>query len=197
MASISDLSNPWRDILLGTPASFRGVTFHVERGNRISGRRIVVHEYPKRNEPYSEDMGRHARRFSFTGYLIYHPNNDYVADREDLRVALEDDGPGSLVHPVFCQGGMMAVVERYTMEESNDKGGYTQFEMSFVEAGSPGNVSNSENTAATSNNQASKSGESMANSMNNVASSYDESGFVNAYGSSSSYDEAGFESAFK
>ena len=67
MAAIKDLHNPWRDAML--PATFRGVEFHVELDTRASGRRTVVHEYPKRDLPYSEDMGRAAIRFSFTGYL--------------------------------------------------------------------------------------------------------------------------------
>jgi prophage DNA circulation protein len=66
VTAISDFHNPWRDMLM-QQASFRGVVFHVETGARLSGRRTVVHEYPKRNDPYAEDMGRAARRFHFQG----------------------------------------------------------------------------------------------------------------------------------
>ena len=68
MGSIRDIRNVWRDNLV--PASFRGAVFHVETSGRRSGRRTVVHEYPKRNIPYSEDMGRSAVKWSFTAYLI-------------------------------------------------------------------------------------------------------------------------------
>ena len=82
MGQISDITNPWRTLLLSAPASFRGIAFHVESGTLSGGRRTVVHEYPKRNDPYAEDMGRHASRWSLTGYLIYKPSgpeNDYCA----------------------------------------------------------------------------------------------------------------------
>lgn len=140
MSQISEIRNPWRSILLSAPASFRQVIFHVEQGSRSSGRRDVLHEYPKRNEPYAEDMGRHARRFQISGYLIYRPSNplyEYTSQRQRLYEALEEDDAGMFVHPVFTPGGMLAMVERYTMTESRERGGYTQFEILFVEAGKP------------------------------------------------------------
>lgn len=138
MSQISDINNPWRNILLSSPASFRQIIFHVEQGGRSSGRRGVVHEYPKRNEPYAEDMGRHARRFQMSGYLIYRPSNplyEYTSQRQRLFGALEEDDSGILMHPVFCPGGMLVLCERYSMTESRERGGFTQFEMQFVEAG--------------------------------------------------------------
>jgi prophage DNA circulation protein len=99
-------------------------------------------------------MGRHARRFSFSGYLIYRPMRggepsgssvryNYVQQRVRLINALESDDAARLVHPVFAQpenGGMMVMCERYSMTESRERGGYTQFDMTFVEAGTPGNA---------------------------------------------------------
>jgi len=140
MSQISDIRNPWREILLSQPASFRGVIFHVETGGRSSGRRMVVHEYPKRNLPYAEDMGRQARRFGISGYLVYRPSNplyEYASQRTRLYDALEDDDAATLMHPVFAPGGMLAMCERFSMTESRERGGYTQFEMQFVEAGAP------------------------------------------------------------
>jgi prophage DNA circulation protein len=140
VSQISDFKNPWRNILLGEQASFRRVMFHVESGGRSSGRRTVVHEYPKRNDPYAEDMGRHARRFQFSGYLIYRPSNpiyEYTSQRKLLYEALEADDVGTLIHPVFSPGptGITAMCERFSMTESRERGGYTQFEMQFVEHG--------------------------------------------------------------
>jgi prophage DNA circulation protein len=153
MGQISDIRNPWRQLLLGQPAKFRDAQFHVESGNRSSGRRTVVHEYPKRNDPYAEDMGVHARRFSFTGYLIYRVNPppgqaQYTIQRQRLIKALEDDDLGTLIHPTLCPGGMQVMCERYSMQESRERGGYTQFDMAFVQSGSPGNSIVSVNTSA-------------------------------------------------
>src|SRR4029079_12965701 len=107
MSAITNIQNPWRQILM-QQASFRGVIFHVDTQARASGRRTVVHEYPKRNDPYSEDMGRHARRINLQGYLIYNPSNplyEYVSQRFALIRALEADDAGRLVHPVYAPGG--------------------------------------------------------------------------------------------
>ncbi len=159
---IRDVQNSWRS-LLTMQASFRTVIFHVETGARLSGRRTVLHEYPKKNLPYAEDMGRHAKRFHFSGYLIYRPNGsyDYVSQRLKLVRALEEDGPGQLVHPVFTNpegGPFWVMVERYTMVENRQRGGFTEFEMQFVEVGAPGNSVGSVNFSAVvnSNNNASE-----------------------------------------
>ena len=162
MSQISDIKNPWRQKLLSAPASFRGVIFHVETGSKAGGRRTVVHEYPKRvdNLPYSEDMGRQAWRYQFTGYLIYKPAGsggqvpgipltaifgdnsslryNYTDQRDKLMTALDADDAGTLIHPVFAPGGILVMCERYTMSETRERGGYSTFEMAFVLAGTPG-----------------------------------------------------------
>jgi hypothetical protein len=73
MATIRDIHTPWRDALL--PAMFDGVPFFCDTGVRETGRRAVVHEYPKRDTPYAEDMGRRAVQYSVRGYVI-----SYVRD---------------------------------------------------------------------------------------------------------------------
>ncbi len=140
MTAIKDLHNPWRDSLL--PASFRGVEFHVELSTRASGRRTVVHEYPKRDLPYSEDMGRHAVRWAITGYVIHNDKRlqargvTVIQQRNALYQALEFEDAGTLRHP--SMEPMLVMVERYSLTESKQKGGYFEFDMQFVEAGIPG-----------------------------------------------------------
>src|SRR6516225_8058840 len=68
MTTIRDVHNPWRDALL--PAMFDGCPFFVEAGSQSGGRRIVTHQFPKRDMPYSEDMGRRATEFQVRGYVI-------------------------------------------------------------------------------------------------------------------------------
>jgi prophage DNA circulation protein len=136
MGSIRDIHNVWRDNLV--PASFRGAVFHVETSTRASGRRTVVHQYPKRNIPYSEDMGREAVKWSFTAYLILRdkglPGN-LLTQIADLIYSLESDEAGMLIHPTL--GAMLCMCERYSYSDQRMKGGYVEFEMQFVEAGSP------------------------------------------------------------
>jgi len=78
MASIFDLRygrqhlpSPWRSSLL--PASFMGARFHCDTNTIESGRRFVEHEFPKKELPYAEDMGRRAKSFSLRGYIIVFP----------------------------------------------------------------------------------------------------------------------------
>lgn len=134
MAAISNLHNPWRDAL--RPASFRGVAFRVEVNARAGGRRGVVHEYPKRNLPYSEDMGRRARRWHVQAY---HLGPDYLVLRDRLITALEADGPGTLILPLPYLGeAVQAMVGPYTALESRERGGFCAYEIEFSEAGVPG-----------------------------------------------------------
>jgi prophage DNA circulation protein len=136
MGSIRDIKNEWRDSLV--MASFRSVEFHVEMGSMSSGRRTVVFEYPKRDLPYSEDMGRSARRWQFTAYLLLGDKgikNNLMRQRDDLIIALEKELAGLLIHPDLGQEYVMC--ERYTYSEQRERGGYMAFDLQFVEAGVP------------------------------------------------------------
>src|SRR5262245_3403357 len=108
--SLKDISPVlWR--LKLRQAMFKNAAFHVETQGRVSGRRTVVHEYPKLDTPYAEDLGRHAVRYQITGYVIQRwpagsgnqnvGNMDWNYDmaRDRLIAALENLGPGRLVDP--------------------------------------------------------------------------------------------------
>jgi prophage DNA circulation protein len=139
MSSIFDIPNtPWRDDLL--PASFRGAEFHVETGGLESGRRIVVHEFPKKELPWSEDMGRRAVTVEVRGYCIAYPFNigglyqrDYRVARNALRIELDKGTPGVLQLPTLPP--ITVVCPRYRLTEETKLGGYCTFDMSFVELG--------------------------------------------------------------
>jgi prophage DNA circulation protein len=107
--------------------------FHVDVNSRVSGRRTVLHEFPKRDTPYAEDMGRKARSFPVTGYVI---GPDYQIFRELLVAALEMEGPGLLILPTLLQRDTIMVQPRdYTVRETRQQGGMAEFEMNFVESG--------------------------------------------------------------
>lgn len=118
----------WRDEL--RKASFKGVAFHVEDHEATYGRRLVTNEYPYRDEPYTEDMGRKARRWSITGYLI---GQNYMAARDKLLDAVEAGGSGQLVHPYL--GTKTVCVEEISCRETQRDGGYVELRLSCVEAG--------------------------------------------------------------
>ena len=82
------------------PASFRGVSFGVISASSKFGRRNAVHEYPFRDTPWVEDLGRQARRFSVTGFIV----GDDVIERRDAMIAAcesSDTGSSTLVHPTL------------------------------------------------------------------------------------------------
>jgi prophage DNA circulation protein len=110
-------------------ASFRGVPFLVEESERTGGRRTVKHEFPLRDDPFVEDLGRRARTFPITGYVI---GDNYLADRDALLAALEDAaGPGELVHPYH--GVRRAICETLSVKESRGNGGIATFTIEFAE----------------------------------------------------------------
>ena len=129
----------WRSSL--RRANFRGARFHVDTGVRESGRRTVQHEFPKRNVPYAEDMGRKAREFTVRGYIIVYPRDtgdvlqqkNYIPARDALILALEEDGPADLQLPLL--GVLKVMCTRYRVTEEDKFGGYCVFDMTFTEFG--------------------------------------------------------------
>lgn len=118
----------WRDNY--RTASFRGVNFHVESADSSHGRRQAVHEHAQRDVPYTEDLGRKAREFSVSGYLI---GADYHLQRDALVAACEVAGPGQLVHPY--RGELSVVCRGLTVSESSQDGGMCRVSLTFLEAG--------------------------------------------------------------
>jgi prophage DNA circulation protein len=118
----------WKDSL--QPASFRGVPFQVEGNDLSAGRRVQVHEYPQRDTPYTEDLGRATREISLTAFVI---GADYLAARDSLLAACEEAGPGTLVHPWY--GSLQVVLKSSRVSESRADGGMARFSLTFVEAG--------------------------------------------------------------
>lgn len=160
MATILDLPSAWRKDL--QPASFRGVKFHCEAGARESGRRTVTHEFPKKDLPYSEDMGRRAIEFTVRGYIIVYPkelqgpglelfSKNYIPQRDRLAAALEKEGPGELQLPTSMP--LKVVCQRYRLTEESKLGGYCTFDMTFTEFGLAPNAPR-QNAAAQLNEKA-------------------------------------------
>jgi prophage DNA circulation protein len=140
MSNLADLDNPWRAKLL--PASFKGVEFHVEAAIEERGRRLVVHEFPKKNRPYAEDMGRRAFGYSVRGYIIAYGRDrendprfvrDYTILRDRLRDVLDEGGGGRLQLPSMAP--VIVACDRYRLTEEDRQGGYCTFDMQFVEQG--------------------------------------------------------------
>ena len=110
--------------------SFKGVPFHVADDEVEGGKRVVVHEYPGRDDPATEEFGRRGRRFAVRGYTI---GANYDLQLAALALACETGGAGALVLP---QQGIRFVHCTYVLTRTtNQEGGFGTIDMEFVEAG--------------------------------------------------------------
>ena len=118
----------WRKRL--RTASFRKVRFNLTNAESSFGRRTVNHQYPKRDLPWSEDMGRKAREFTIEAFIN---GTDYLRQRDRLKEACEKSGPGRLVHPYY--GNLDVICTGCEIRESAIEGGVARFNLTFREAG--------------------------------------------------------------
>lgn len=115
--------------LVRSQASFRGVPFNFDTAERQGGRRGVTHEYPFRDEPFREDLGRQVRKFTVEGHVV---GADYLTAKQRLIDALESpSGPGELVHPYY--GTRHVAVTGFRVRESATDGGLARFSIEFEE----------------------------------------------------------------
>lgn len=112
------------------PATFRGIAFFIARSEGAFGQRGVPHEFPNRDIPYFETLGRKARRFTVTGYVI---GSDYTRQKDRMLKACQARNPGELVHPYY--GTQQVVCESLNVIEAPRDGGRANFQFVFVEAG--------------------------------------------------------------
>lgn len=109
-------------------ASLRGVEFFIRSAENSGGRRVVSHQYPNRDDIDHEDLGRSARSFRMSAYIV---GSDYFQDRENLIEALEAPGPARLVHPY--RGVWVVQVMNFRQVESTEEGGMARFDIEMEE----------------------------------------------------------------
>ncbi|MEZ5709731.1 MAG: DNA circularization N-terminal domain-containing protein [Blastomonas sp.] len=120
----------WRDEY--QQGSFRGAPFKTQFHERSGGRRAFIHEFPGRDIPVAEDLGRKARAFTLDCFVA---GEGYLAERNALIDALETAGPGLLIHPFH--GQLQLVVMDYRQSEDSEEGGIARFSIDFAESGQP------------------------------------------------------------
>lgn len=117
----------WRDQL--QEAGFRDASFFVARAELSGGRKNVVFEFPNRDLPVIEDLGRRARSHRLEAYVL---GPDYFSKRDQLIDALERPGPGTLIHPY--RGVKFVSVLGFSEQETQEEGGIATFSIEFIEA---------------------------------------------------------------
>lgn len=120
----------WQDQL--RPGSFRGAGFEATSHSSNFGRRVANNEYPFRDLPFTQDLGRKQRKFSITCFVV---GTDYFPQRDALRRACEREGFGTLIHPWL--GQIVVQCADCSITETAKNGGMAVFNLSFSE---PGNI---------------------------------------------------------
>lgn len=116
---------------MGNPnASFRAVPFYVRGYDSGAGRRVVVNEYPFRDLPTTQDLGRKAREFNVDAYVL---GDDYDAQSNALQAAIDAPGEGELIHPRL--GRRLVVLTSGRRSEQDDERRLARFSLVFVEVG--------------------------------------------------------------
>ncbi|RQT74749.1 DNA circularization protein [Burkholderia cepacia] len=112
------------------PASFRGVPFVSLGGSSAFGRRKQPHEYPQRDVPWVEDLGRGTRRIRMLGFVV---GDNVIAQRDVMIAACETAGDGELVHPTL--GRKTVSLMDFRSVEHWEHGRYFEFQFEFIEGG--------------------------------------------------------------
>jgi prophage DNA circulation protein len=132
-----DSNKTWAEML--NQASFRGVPFAVYGGEARFGRRLALHEYPGRDKPFVEDMGRSTRRIRMTGFLVtdslIYGGGNVLAQRDALVGAAEKAGPGALMHPTLGALKVSVPDQGLSVIERWDMGRYFEISFTFIESG--------------------------------------------------------------
>jgi prophage DNA circulation protein len=167
----------WKEKL--RQASFRGIEFYVSSSDVEGGRRIAKHEFPQKDIPFVEDLGKKAKSFPIEAYVL---GDDYMERRDLLIDALDKEGPGLLVHPYY--GELNLQVSDWKVKETKDEGGIATFAITFEQTGEINYPVSFENNTNILNTKADKLDESLAQNMNknfktNILSSYKKAvGFI-------------------
>lgn len=166
------------------PASFRGISFEVKSDDATMGRRTQLFEFPNRDKPYVEDLGRSTRKFSITAYVI---GKDWMSKRDKLIKAFEQFGPGKLVHPFY--GSMtVSVADDIRVSHSSDELRTCQISFNCIESGDLEFPTAGRATL----NQLFNSNSALADYLNNLFSGFSMSSLSDFTQSSILSDAAGY-----
>ncbi|WP_180131862.1 DNA circularization N-terminal domain-containing protein [Rhodoferax sp. BLA1] len=118
----------WRTRL--KPARWDGLEFLTDSHTAKGGRRLVVSEYPGRDDVEVEDLGAKANGWQVNAYFL---GDDYDLDRNSFLEQLQVPGPVWLLHPWL--GYVWVRAQDWTLTESNADGGYARVAVDLVPGG--------------------------------------------------------------
>lgn len=118
------MDQTWRDQML--PASFRGISFLIPQASVPIGMKGQLHEFPQRDEPYFEQLGKQSQVHRLVCWII---GDDCFERRDKFMEAIQTPGPGELVHPWL--GRMQVKAGEGELTHDFNAGGMAAFEVTF------------------------------------------------------------------
>ena len=118
------MDQTWRDQML--PASFRGINFLIPQASVPVGMKVQLHEFPQRDEPYAEQMGKQAQVHRLVCWII---GDDCFERRDKFMEAVQTPGAGELVHPWL--GRMQVKAGEAELTHDFKQGGMAAFAVTF------------------------------------------------------------------
>lgn len=143
-------------------ASYDGVSFEISSAEVTFGRRTVTHEYPQRDTPYTEDLGRSKRSFAISGFIV---GDDYISRTKNLISKIETNGgePKKLVHPWLGSLEVYAIDSPKVSWDVEKR--IARFTINFVEAGKVENPTAGTSWGAMLRAEITEWGNSLADSL--------------------------------
>ncbi|MFJ2527142.1 DNA circularization protein [Pseudomonas helmanticensis] len=118
------MDQTWRDQML--PASFRGISFLIPQASVPVGMKVQLHEFPQRDEPYAEQLGKQAQVHRLVCWII---GDDCFVRRDKFMEAVQTPGAGELVHPWL--GRMQVKAGEAELTHDFKQGGMAAFAVTF------------------------------------------------------------------
>ncbi|MBR0647800.1 DNA circularization N-terminal domain-containing protein, partial [Plastoroseomonas hellenica] len=112
------------------PASLRGQGFWIDSSEDQPGRRWAIHEFPGRDQPWHEDLGKRSHDFMIEGLLI---GDDVVQQAQAFREAVELAEPARLVHPWYGELDVTVITCKIRFEQG--RGRVAKLTLTLAKAG--------------------------------------------------------------
>lgn len=119
----------WRENLL--QGALDGVPFEYEEVDTEIGRRGQLHEFPARDIPFAEDLGRSARVYRIRAFVI---GENYAITRDALAAIIEAGGDHTFTHP-YLGDFAVKIIDRVRLKETHTQGRMATFDMTLTESG--------------------------------------------------------------
>lgn len=109
-------------------AEIAGITILYRAAETTVGRRKVKHEFPGRDDPFVDDLGRFGYEATLDAFLI---GENYHFDRNALEAAFEEPGPHAFVHP-YRGPFDVHILNPVRFIERDTEGGVVTFRLDLV-----------------------------------------------------------------